>query len=80
MAQLFPSFSRGLAPLFTFNLAEYNDFLTFKGGLNPVNGSLWLTDQAHHHLAIAVLFIVAGHQYRTNFRIGHSIKEILDKF
>nr|UIB38800.1 photosystem I P700 apoprotein A1 [Trentepohlia sp. YN1242] len=78
MAQIFPSFKQGLAPFFTLNWAEYGDFLTFKGGLNPVNGSLWLTDQAHHHLAIAVLFIIAGHQYRTNFGIGHSIKEILD--
>jgi photosystem I P700 chlorophyll a apoprotein A2 len=33
---------------------------------------------AHHHLAIAVIFIVAGHMYRTNFGIGHSIKEILN--
>ncbi|NLQ07151.1 photosystem I core protein PsaB, partial [Cylindrospermopsis raciborskii LB2897] len=40
--------------------------------------SLWLTDIAHHHLAIAVLFIVAGHMYRTNFGIGHSIKEMLN--
>ena len=40
--------------------------------------SLWLTDIAHHHLAIAVVFIVAGHMYRTNFGIGHSIQEILD--
>jgi photosystem I P700 chlorophyll a apoprotein A1 len=29
-----------------------------------------------HHLAIAVLFIVAGHMYRTNWNIGHSMKEI----
>ena len=33
---------------------------------------------AHHHLAIAVVFIVAGHMYRTNFGIGHSMREILD--
>jgi photosystem I P700 chlorophyll a apoprotein A2 len=33
---------------------------------------------AHHHLAIAVLFIIAGHQYRTNFGIGRSMKEILE--
>jgi photosystem I P700 chlorophyll a apoprotein A1 len=52
--------------------------LTFKGGLNPVTGGLWLTDTAHHHLALAVLFIVAGHMYRTNWGIGHSMKEILD--
>ena len=52
--------------------------LTFLGGFHPQTQSLWLTDMAHHHLAIAVLFIVAGHMYRTNFGIGHSIKEILD--
>ena len=48
--------------------------LTFLGGLNPETKSLWLTDIAHHHLAIAVLFIFAGHMYRTNFGIGHSCR------
>ena len=52
--------------------------LTFLGGFHPQTESLWLTDIAHHHLAIAVLFIIAGHMYRTNFGIGHSIKEILE--
>jgi photosystem I P700 chlorophyll a apoprotein A2 len=52
--------------------------LTFLGGFHPQTESLWLTDMAHHHLAIAVIFIVAGHMYRTNFGIGHSIKEILN--
>jgi hypothetical protein len=28
---------------------------------------------AHHHLAIAFIFLIAGHMYRTNFGIGHSI-------
>jgi photosystem I P700 chlorophyll a apoprotein A2 len=51
--------------------------LTFLGGFHPQTESLWLTDMAHHHLAIAVLFIIAGHMYRTNFGIGHSIREIL---
>ncbi len=51
--------------------------LTFLGGFNPNTQSLWLTDMAHHHLAIAVIFIVAGHMYRTNWGIGHSIREIL---
>ena len=32
----------------------------------------------NHHLAIAVVFILAGHQYRTNFGIGHSMREILE--
>jgi photosystem I P700 chlorophyll a apoprotein A1 len=78
MAQFFKSFSQGLTPFFTFQWGVYSDFLTFKGGLNPQTGSLWMTDIAHHHLAIAVMFIVAGHMYRTNWGIGHSIKEILE--
>nr|QCI08649.1 photosystem I P700 apoprotein A1 [Sphondylothamnion multifidum] len=78
MADLYPSFSKGILPFFTLNWSEYSDFLTFKGGLNPINGGLWLTDIAHHHLALSVLFIVAGHMYRTNWGIGHSMKEILE--
>jgi photosystem I P700 chlorophyll a apoprotein A1 len=78
MAQLYPSFSKGLAPFFTLNWSEYLDFLTFRGGLNPVTGGLWLTDTAHHHLALAVLFIIAGHMYRTNWGIGHDMKRILE--
>ena len=75
---LYPSFKQGLAPFFSLNWSVYSDILTFKGGLNPTTASLWLTDAAHHHVAIGVLFIIAGHMYRTNFGIGHSIKEILE--
>ena len=78
MAELYPSFELGLKPFFTLNWAAYADFLTFKGGLNPQTGGLWLSDTAHHHLALAVLFIVAGHFYRTNWGIGHSFKEVLE--
>nr|UNJ15771.1 photosystem I P700 chlorophyll a apoprotein A1 [Cyanidioschyzonaceae sp. 2] len=78
MAELYPSFQQGLAPFFTLNWKQYSDILTFKGGLSPVTGGLWLTDVAHHHLAIAVLFIVAGHMYRTNWGIGHSMKQLLE--
>jgi photosystem I P700 chlorophyll a apoprotein A1 len=78
LIELFPGFAKGLTPFWTLDWGQYADFLTFKGGLNPVTGGLWLTDISHHHLAIAVLFIIAGHQYRTNWGIGHSIKEILE--
>ena len=78
MAELYPSFAEGIKPFFTLNWGVYSDFLTFKGGLNPVTGGLWMTDIAHHHVAIAVMFLVAGHMYRTNWGIGHSMKEILD--
>jgi photosystem I P700 chlorophyll a apoprotein A1 len=78
MAKLFPSFAEGLGAFFTFNWATYSDFLTFKGGLDPHTGGLWMTDIAHHHLALGGLLIVAGHMYRTNWGIGHSMKEIID--
>uniref|UniRef100_K3Z2T0 photosystem I n=1 Tax=Setaria italica TaxID=4555 RepID=K3Z2T0_SETIT len=47
--------------------------LTLLGGFHPQTQSLWLTDIAHHHLAIAFIFLIAGHMYRTNFGIGHSL-------
>jgi photosystem I P700 chlorophyll a apoprotein A2 len=50
--------------------------LTFLGGFHPQTEALWLTDIAHHHLAIGCIFVIAGHMYRTNFGIGHSIREI----
>jgi photosystem I P700 chlorophyll a apoprotein A1 len=78
MTELYPSFAQGLTPFFTLNWGAYSDFLTFKGGLNPVTGGLWLSDSAHHHLALAVLLIIAGHFYRTNWGIGHSFKEVLE--
>jgi photosystem I P700 chlorophyll a apoprotein A2 len=64
--------------LFGTNEGAGSAILTFLGGFHPQAQRLWLSDVAHHHLAIAVLFIVAGHMYRTNFGIGHSIREILD--
>ncbi|GJT78716.1 photosystem I P700 apoprotein A2 [Tanacetum coccineum] len=52
--------------------------LTLLGGFHPQTQSLWLTDMAHHHLAIAFIFLIVGHMYRTNFGIGHSMKDLLD--
>ncbi|KAH0774619.1 hypothetical protein KY290_011756 [Solanum tuberosum] len=78
LAQLYPSFAEGATPFFTLNWSKYADFLTFRGGLDPVTGGLWLTDIAHHHLAIAILFLIAGHMYRTNWGIGHGLKDILE--
>ncbi|KAJ1617729.1 hypothetical protein T492DRAFT_852848 [Pavlovales sp. CCMP2436] len=68
--QLYPSFEQGLKPFFILAWGEYADLLTFKSGLNPATGGLWLT--------IACLFIIAGHMYRTNWGIGPSINEILE--
>ena len=38
---------------------------------------MWLTDIAHHHLAIEVIFISAGHLYRTNWEIGYALSDLL---
>ncbi|KAB2037658.1 hypothetical protein ES319_D03G091300v1 [Gossypium barbadense] len=78
LAQLYSSFTEGATPFFTLNWSKYAEFLTFRGGLDPVTGGLWLTDIAHHHLAIAILFLIAGHMYKTNWGIGHSLKDILE--
>jgi photosystem I P700 chlorophyll a apoprotein A1 len=78
IAQLYPGFSEGLTPFFTLKWDAYKDFLTFQGGLNPTTGGMWITDESHHHLSIGVLFIVAGHMYRTNYGIGHSMRKILE--
>ncbi|KAG5570939.1 hypothetical protein H5410_060705 [Solanum commersonii] len=50
LGQLYPSFAKGATLFFTLNWSKYADFLTFRGGLDLVTGSLWLTDMAHHHL------------------------------
>jgi photosystem I P700 chlorophyll a apoprotein A2 len=48
--------------------------LTFLGGFHPQTQSMWLTDIAHHHLCIGVLFILAGHLYRTNWGLGLQLR------
>ncbi|KAI5011362.1 hypothetical protein ZWY2020_013499 [Hordeum vulgare] len=66
LAQLYPSFVEGATPFFTLNWSKYAEFFTFCGGLDPVTGGVWLTDIAHHHLAL------------TNWGIGHGLKDILE--
>ncbi|KAF3665620.1 Photosystem I chlorophyll a apoprotein A1, partial [Capsicum annuum] len=78
LAQLYPRFAEGATPFFTLNWSKYADCLTFRGGLDAVTGGLWLTDIAHRHLAIAILFLTTGHMYRTNWGIGHGLKDILE--
>jgi photosystem I P700 chlorophyll a apoprotein A2 len=62
--------------MFTVHQRGGTAILTFLGGFHPQTQALYLSDIAHHQLAIAVVFIVAGHMYRTNFGIGHNMKEI----
>jgi len=53
--------------------------LTFNGGLNWVwTHSLYLTDIAHHHLALGVLLVWAGHLYSSFFKaFGHRVSSVL---
>jgi len=79
VGQIFPGLAgRTLENFFNLNWWGFTDFLTFKGGLNPVTGSLWMTDISHHHLAFGVLAVIGGHLYRTSWGIGSTLKEILD--
>jgi photosystem I P700 chlorophyll a apoprotein A1 len=80
LAQLYPSFAEGATAFLTLNWSKYVEFLTFHGRLYPVIGGLWLTDIAHHHLAISILFLIASRMYRTNWGIGHGIKDILEAY
>ncbi|KAI4973545.1 hypothetical protein ZWY2020_041073 [Hordeum vulgare] len=59
LAQLYPSFAEGATPFFTLSWSKYAEFLTFRGGLDPITDGLWLTDIAHHHLDIAIMFLIA---------------------
>ncbi|PHT65782.1 Photosystem I chlorophyll a apoprotein A1 [Capsicum annuum] len=78
LAQLHPSFVEEATPFFTLNWSKYADFFTFHRGLDLVIRGLWLIDIAYHHLAIAILFLIAGHMYKTNWGIGHGLKDILE--
>ncbi|CAN6455230.1 unnamed protein product [Victoria cruziana] len=64
--------------LFSASHGAGTAILTLLGGFHLQTQSLWLTDIAHHHLAIAFIFLVAGHMYRTNFGIRYSIKDLLE--
>ncbi|KAL5643476.1 hypothetical protein ACJX0J_001229 [Zea mays] len=49
----------------------------FRGGLDPITGGLWLSDIAHHHLAIAILFLIAGHMAHFTGQGHKGLYEIL---
>lgn len=58
---------------------DLTPFLTFIGGLKQDTASLYLSDIAHHHLAIGVLFIISAHLYASIYKSGfaHRIRDIL---
>ncbi|KAI5440665.1 hypothetical protein KIW84_010227 [Lathyrus oleraceus] len=56
--------------LFSTSEGAGTAILTLLGGFRPQTQSLWLTDMDHHPLAIAILFLIGGHIYRTNSVLG----------
>ncbi len=79
-SQIFPSLAgRTVENFFTLNWWAFSDILTNKGGLNPVTGSLWMTDISHHHLAWGVFAVIGGHMWGNNVHgVGHRMKEIME--
>jgi photosystem I P700 chlorophyll a apoprotein A2 len=52
--------------------------LTFHGGLKSNTISLYLTDIAHHHLGVGILFVLAPHSYTSLYKgFGHRIGDVL---
>uniref|UniRef100_A0A1Y3BTU8 Putative photosystem I PsaA/PsaB n=1 Tax=Helianthus annuus TaxID=4232 RepID=A0A1Y3BTU8_HELAN len=52
--------------------------LTLLGGFHPQTQSLWLTDMGSSSFSYCIYFSHCWHMYRTNFGIGHSMKDLLD--
>lgn len=51
--------------------------LSFLGGLKSNTISLCLTDIAHHHLGVGVLFVLASHLYSSTYKgFGHRIGDV----
>uniref|UniRef100_J3LBM3 Uncharacterized protein n=1 Tax=Oryza brachyantha TaxID=4533 RepID=J3LBM3_ORYBR len=79
LAQLCSSFAKEATPFFTLNWSKHEEFLSLGGGgVDPITGCLWLGNIAHHHIAIAIHFLIADHMYRTNWGIGHGMKDNLE--
>jgi photosystem I P700 chlorophyll a apoprotein A2 len=75
-----PLFKIGdLVPIFTAHWSEYgSNVLSFRGGINPSTTSLYLTDLAHHHVCIGVLFLWLGHIFGSTSRsLGVEFRDLI---
>lgn len=64
--------------VFGYSYGAGSSVLTFIGGISPSSGALLLSDIAHHHLALGVLFIWASHLYSAFFKgLGHKMQALL---
>ena len=54
-----------------------SSILTFIGGIKSATSSLYLTDIAHHHLALGTVIIWSSHIYSSVYNsIGHRVRDI----
>jgi photosystem I P700 chlorophyll a apoprotein A2 len=68
----------GLNSFYSAKWSLTSHLLTFLGGLNPETSSIYLTDLAHHHIAVGVLFVWSGHIYSSFFKgFAHRLRDIL---
>ncbi|KAF4402749.1 hypothetical protein G4B88_010201 [Cannabis sativa] len=67
--------------LFGTSQGARTSILTLLGGFHPQTQSLWLTDIAHHHLAVAFIFLIACHisTYSSRGRLGRGHIGLYDK-
>jgi photosystem I P700 chlorophyll a apoprotein A2 len=65
--------------IFGSSIGAGTSVLTFIGGLKQDTASLYLSDVAHHHLAIGVLFIFGAHLYASVSKagLGSRIRDII---
>ena len=57
-----------LSPLDVNGSIKLSSWLTFLGGLKSNTISLYLTDIAHHHLGVGILFVWASHVYLSLYK------------
>ncbi len=63
--------------IFRSTLGAGQAILTFLGGLKSNTISLYLTDIAHHHLGVGILFVWASHLYLSFYKgFGHRIGDV----
>lgn len=68
-----------------FNPQQYEDswrqlssLITFEGGIQSDTCSLYLTDMAHHHLAVGIIFVLSAHLYSSLYKgFGVRLSDLL---
>ena len=64
--------------IFRSTYAAGESSLTFFGGLKSNTISVYLTDIAHHHLGVGILFVLSTHLYLSLYKgFGHTIADLL---